>query len=163
MADSRGYAQIIRDIAATVPLTPGTNLVLNKYVTDVKHGQAGEHPIEVVAKDTETGEFLRLRARWAILTFSVGVLEAGIVTFAPPLPAWKSEVINMFKMARYIKIFVKFPANVTAFWDDNHYIMYVDPHARGKFQVSHSAIAFLIFPIFAIFIIFVTTETPLQV
>ena len=63
MADSRGYAQIIRDIAATVPLTPGTNLVLNKYVTDVKYGQAGEHPIEVVAKDTETGEFLRLRAR----------------------------------------------------------------------------------------------------
>ena len=83
------------------------------------------------------GPFTAL-ARWAILTFSVGVLEAGIVTFAPPLPAWKAEVINMFKMARYIKIFVKFPANVTAFWDDNHYIMYVDPHARGKFQVSQS-------------------------
>ena len=63
MADSRGYSQIIRDIAATVPLSPGTNLVLNKYVTDVKHGQEGEHPIEVLAKDTETGEFLRLRAR----------------------------------------------------------------------------------------------------
>ena len=38
-------------------------------------------------------------------------------------------------MSRYIKIFIKFPSNVTAFWDDNHYIMYVDPHARGKFQV----------------------------
>ena len=108
------------------------------------------------------GPFTAL-ARWAILTFSVGVLEAGIVTFAPPLPAWKAEVINMFKMARYIKIFVKFPANVTAFWDDNHYIMYVDPHARGKFQVSQSFTRsicyFITFPIFVISI----TETPLQV
>ena len=41
----------------------------------------------------------------------------------------------MFKMIRYIKIFIKFPDNITAFWDDNHYIMYVDPHIRGKFQV----------------------------
>ena len=40
----------------------------------------------------------------------------------------------MFKMVRYIKIFLKFPSNMTAFWDDNHYIMYVDPHARGRFQ-----------------------------
>ena len=111
------------------------------------------------------GSFTAL-ARWAILTFSVGVLEAGIVTFAPPLPAWKAEVINMFKMARYIKIFVKFPANVTAFWDDNHYIMYVDPHARGKFQVGHSCTSsnsssfIALFPQFPPFI---QTETPLQV
>ena len=40
----------------------------------------------------------------------------------------------MFKMTRYIKIYVKFPSNIEAFWDDNHYIMYVDPHTRGKYQ-----------------------------
>ena len=57
------------------------------------------------------------------------------MTFHPSLPAWKSEVIYMFRMIRYIKIFIKFPDNITAFWDDNHYIMYVDPHVRGKFQV----------------------------
>ena len=57
------------------------------------------------------------------------------MTFHPSLPAWKSEVIHMFKMVRYIKIFLKFPSNITAFWDENHYIMYVDPHARGRFQV----------------------------
>ena len=57
------------------------------------------------------------------------------MTFHPSLPAWKSEVIHMFQMVRYIKIFLKFPSNITAFWDENHYIMYVDPHARGRFQV----------------------------
>ena len=51
------------------------------------------------------------------------------------MPQWKSEVIYMFKMVRYIKIFIKFPSNISAFWDDNHYIMHVDPHARGRFQV----------------------------
>ena len=41
----------------------------------------------------------------------------------------------MFKMVRYIKIFIKFPSSLVPFWDDNHYIMYVDPNARGRFQV----------------------------
>ena len=63
-------------------------------------------------------------------------MESDLVSFHPALPDWKSEVIHMFKMVRYIKIFLKFPSNMTAFWDDNHYIMYVDPHARGRFQAS---------------------------
>ena len=70
-----------------------------------------------------------------IVTFSVGVLKSDLVSFLPKLPPWKEEVIYMFKMIRYIKIFVKFADNIEAFWDDNHYIMYVDPHIRGKYQV----------------------------
>ena len=62
-------------------------------------------------------------------------MESDYVSFYPPMPQWKSEVIYMFKMVRYIKIFIKFPSNISAFWDDNHYIMHVDPHARGRFQV----------------------------
>ena len=69
------------------------------------------------------------------MTFSIGVLQSDLVTFVPKLPAWKEEVIYMFKMTRYIKIYVKFPSNTEPFWDDNHYIMYVDPHIRGKYQV----------------------------
>merc|ERR1719228_1953037 len=38
-------------------------------------------------------------------------------------------------MTRYIKIFVKFPSNIEAFWDNNHYIMYIDQNIRGKYQV----------------------------
>ena len=31
---------------------------------------------------------------------------------------------------RYIKIFVRFPKGMKAFWDDTHYIYYVDPEVR---------------------------------
>ena len=31
--------------------------------------------------------------------------------------------------------FVKFNKDVKNFWDDNHYIMYVDPYVRGKYQM----------------------------
>ena len=32
---------------------------------------------------------------------------------------------------RYIKIFVRFPKGMKAFWDDTHYIFYVDPNVRS--------------------------------
>ena len=134
IADKRGFSQIIRDIADTVPLKLDDNLILNKYVKEVHYNESGEYPVKIVSKDTQNGKNVIVRAKWAIMTFSIGVLESDFVTFNPVLPSWKSEVIYMFKMTRYIKIFVKFPSNITAFWDDNHYIMYVDPTSRGKFQ-----------------------------
>ena len=94
------------------------------YFAQVRYREPGKHPVKVVAKDTKTGKPKIFRAKWVIMTFSIGVLESDLVTFQPKLPAWKAEVIYMFKMVRYIKIFVKFPSNTTAFWDDNHYIMY---------------------------------------
>ena len=64
---------------------------------------------------------------------SIGVLQSGQVNFQPQLPVWKSEAIHMMKMTSYIKIFIKFPNNVKRFWDDKHYIMYADPHVKGRF------------------------------
>ena len=135
IADSRGYAQIIRNIADTIPLKEGKNLFFNKYVTNIHYKEPGDYPIKVTAKDRETGKIYIYRAKWAIMTFSIGVLESDLVSFVPKLPAWKQEVIYMFKMIRYIKIFVKFPSNIEAFWDDNHYIIYVEPHVRGKYTL----------------------------
>ena len=134
IADRRGFSQIVTDIAHTIPMDPDKDLLLNKYVKEVHYNETGDYPIKIVSKDTHTGKNVIVHAKWAIMTFSIGVLESDFVTFNPLLPSWKSEVINMFKMIRYIKIFVKFPSNITAFWDDNHYIMYVDPTSRGKFQ-----------------------------
>jgi len=124
IADMRGYAHIIRNMANSIPLVENKTLFFNNYVTEVRYREPGKHPVKVVAKDTETGKPKIFRAKWVIMTFSIGVLESDLVTFQPKLPAWKAEVIYMFKMVRYIKIFVKFPSNTTAFWDDNHYIMY---------------------------------------
>ena len=135
IADNRGFAQIIRNIADKIPLTEGNNLFYNRYVTTIKYNEPGDYPIKVVANDTITGEVNIFNAKWVIVTFSIGVLKSDLVSFVPKLPSWKEEVIYMFKMTRYIKIFVRFPADTAAFWDDNHYIMYVDPHVRGKYQV----------------------------
>ena len=35
IVDSRGYSQLIRDMAASIPLEEGRNLVLNHLVTEV--------------------------------------------------------------------------------------------------------------------------------
>ena len=115
-------------MAAKIPLEEGKNLYVNKYVKEIKYNKPGEYPIRVTANDSLTGETYVFAAKWVIVTFSLGVLKSDLVSFVPKLPAWKEEVIYMFKMTRNIKIFIKFPANIEAFWDDNHYILYVDPH-----------------------------------
>ena len=135
IVDKRGFAQIIRGMASKIPLVEGKNLYLNKYVTEIMYNEPGEYPIKVIANDSLTGEANVYTAKWVIVTFSIGVLKSDLVSFEPKLPVWKEEVIYMFKMTRYIKIFIKFNDSIEAFWDDNHYIMYVDPHIRGKYQV----------------------------
>ena len=135
IADKRGFAQIIRNLADKIPLEEGKNLHFNKYVIHIKYNEPGDYPIKVIANDTITGELYEYVAKWVIVTFSIGVLQSDRVAFEPKLPPWKEEGIYMFKMTRYIKIFMKFPDSIEAFWDDNHYIMYVDPHIRGKYQM----------------------------
>ena len=39
----------------------------------------------------------------------------------------------MLQMVNYIKIYLKFPSETQAFWDDTHYIMHVDPRVRTVF------------------------------
>ena len=39
IVDGRGYSQVIRDMAASVPLEEGRNLLLNHLVTEVHYDQ----------------------------------------------------------------------------------------------------------------------------
>ena len=41
---------------------------------------------------------------------------------------------SVLRMVKYIKIYLKFPSDMEAFWDDSHYIMHVDPRVTGRFQ-----------------------------
>ena len=88
--------------------------------------------MRVVSEDQRTGRRTILRAKWVVTTFSAGVLQSDLVTFRPPLPREKSEVLHMLRMVKYIKIYLKFPSDMEAFWDDSHYIMHVDPRIRGR-------------------------------
>ena len=123
---------------------------LNKTVREIHWKEEGDYPIRVVSIHEVSGQKFIFKAKFAIMTFrfgykiiyltvailfshSIGVLQHSDLIFEPPLPRPRKEIINMFRMTSYIKIFLKFPTNTTRFWDDTHYIMYVDPLVPGKF------------------------------
>jgi len=135
VADKRGYSTVIDNVARKLHLQENVNLFLNDYVTKISYNEPGEFKVKIESINKKTGRRNTYRSNYVIVTFSIGVLESDFVEFVPSLPPWKEEIIYMYKMTRYIKIFVKFPSHITAFWDDNHYIMYCDPTNRGHYQV----------------------------
>jgi len=56
-----------------------------------------------------------LSADYALVTFSLGVLQHDDVLFEPALPRWKSEAIHGMVMGTYTKIYLQFPER---FWFD---------------------------------------------
>ncbi|XP_023344218.1 polyamine oxidase isoform X2 [Eurytemora carolleeae] len=136
VSDKRGYSQIIHNmVEKDLDLKENVNFFLNDYVREIHYNEPGEKKIRVKTKNKKDGSINIYRADYVIVTFSIGVLASNFVKFEPKLPIWKEEIMYMYQMVRYIKIFVKFPSNITAFWDDNHYIMYVDPTQRGNYQI----------------------------
>lgn len=75
-------------------------------------------------------------AAYAICTFSLGVLQAGTVGWAPELPAWKETAIHQFAMGTYTKIFFQF--NDTFWPDDKEYFLYASPTTRGYWALWQS-------------------------
>lgn len=71
-----------------------------------------------------------IEADYAVMTFSLGVLQHNAIDFEPPLPAWKKSAISSFELGTYTKIFMQFDE---AFWDDTQYILWADPHERGYY------------------------------
>jgi len=126
---------VIEQLAGKIDLEG--KLFLNEYVTEVHIAEHGHehHKVKVVAQNSATKQHTVFRANYVIVTFSLGVLQSDNVKFFPALPFWKEEIIYMFKMTSYVKIFVKFPAGTAPFWDEEEYINYVDPTVRGRYQI----------------------------
>ena len=103
--DQRGFKVLIQAEAAEF-LKP-TQLMLNSTVKSISYSKTG------VSVTLTSGK--KLSADYALVTFSVGVLQNTDVTFDPPLPDWKQEAINSMTMATYTKIFLQFPH---VFWFD---------------------------------------------
>jgi len=119
VSDQRGLWFMYEDLYK--PLT--NRVLLNKTVTEIKYSDTS---VEVT---TSNGD--KFAADYALCTFSTGVLASDMVTFNPPLPEWKKEVIFKNPMSVYTKIFLKFP---NKFWDDHEYILYASKE-RGRFPV----------------------------
>lgn len=119
--DQRGFATIIREEAAEFLAENDSRLRLNTKVTGVDYNR------DSVTVWTDQG---CIDADYAIMTFSLGVLQKNVVDFAPQLPSWKKDAIHGFELGTYTKIFMQFPE---PFWDNTQYLIYADPETRGYY------------------------------
>lgn len=72
-----------------------------------------------------------IEADYAIMTFSLGVLQHDVVEFVPELPVWKKSAIASFEIGTYTKIFMQFEQ---PFWPENtQFLLWADPHERGYY------------------------------
>ncbi|ETW85873.1 hypothetical protein HETIRDRAFT_471084 [Heterobasidion irregulare TC 32-1] len=122
--DQRGFSHLIKGEAAEF-LTKD-HLLLNSTVNSIKYSKNG---VTVTLVDGT-----KLSADYAILTFSLGVLQNDDIIFEPALPDWKAEAIQSMTMATYTKIFLQFPEN---FWFDTQFALYADQE-RGRYPVWQS-------------------------
>ncbi|TFY70677.1 hypothetical protein EVG20_g2323 [Dentipellis fragilis] len=101
-------------------------VLLNATVKTIKYSRDG---VSVMFSDGTT-----LSADYALVTFSLGVLQNDDVRFEPVLPDWKMEAIHGMTMGTYTKIFLQFPKK---FWFDTEYALYADEE-RGRYPVWQS-------------------------
>ncbi|XP_038051307.1 polyamine oxidase 1-like [Patiria miniata] len=132
--DQRGFKIIFADVVAR--LVEKRRLLLNRKVISIDHSQ-----IEKVCVTCADGTVFRADA--VLLTFSLGVLQSGLVEFTPPLPHWKTTALNHTPMGAFTKIFLKFPRK---FWDDSEWIMHVSDR-RGYYPAFMNMEAQGLFPI----------------
>lgn len=120
--DQRGFASIVRSEAAE--FLSEEQVLLNTTVKAIKYS---DDRVWVSMSDGTS-----LSADYALVTFSLGVLQHDDVLFEPALPKWKSEAIHGMAMVSrvtrndsspsydhaqgtYTKIYLQFPEK---FWFD---------------------------------------------
>ncbi|GLA67069.1 hypothetical protein AtubIFM56815_009366 [Aspergillus tubingensis] len=124
--DQRGFSIILRNVAD--PLFEGQNAWRLRKNTIVKEIEHDDDSVTVHSTDGKC-----VRAKYAIMTFSLGVLQhPEAVKFTPELPRWKKDAITSFEMVTYTKIFMQFPHS---FWPKNQYLYYADPNTRGYYPL----------------------------
>ncbi|CAG7924131.1 unnamed protein product [Penicillium olsonii] len=126
--DQRGFNMIFKKMAATFLQKNDPRLHLNTQVTNITYSDDG---VTVHNKDGSCVE-----ADYAIVTFSLGVLQNDAVQFSPKLPDWKQEAIQKFTMGTYTKIFFQF--NETFWPSETQYHLYADPVTRGWYPIWQS-------------------------
>ena len=88
--DQRGFKTIIQAEAAE--FLTSEQIMLNSTVKTISYSENG---IEVLLTYGTS-----LKADYALVTFSVGVLQNDDVAFKPALPDWKQEAIQSITMVK---------------------------------------------------------------
>ncbi|XP_046543801.1 polyamine oxidase 7-like [Haliotis rubra] len=135
--DERGFEFILKTYAEDALLPNDQRLHLNEVVTDITYNDT------TVTVTTQNGNVFT--ADVVIVTFSIGVLKSGSVTFSPPLPDWKIDNLFRVRLENYLSVYLKFPNTSSRFWDNTEYILYADER-RGVFPVWQNLEAEGLFP-----------------
>ena len=89
----QGYGALVAQMGSDIPVKLG---VAATRINWDSHG---------VAVETSAGT---IKAKACIVTVSSGVLNAGVIKFAPELPLWKQEAISHLPMGLLAKVFLQF-------------------------------------------------------
>lgn len=87
----------------------------NREVQQVNYSNGA---VIIKAKNLETGEIEEYSGDKAVSTVSIGVLKNKVIEFNPPLPAWKTKMIDDYQMVTLTKIMVAYE---TQFWPKTNY------------------------------------------
>lgn len=101
-----GYDQIPKKMAEGL----GERVRLSSIVRSIEWGRAG---VAVTAERAGVSE--TLRARRAVVTLPIGILQTGRPSFSPALPGWKRRSIDALHMGRVVVVHLLFD---DWFWRD---------------------------------------------
>ena len=112
-----GYDQLVRHLARPLARVEG-GLRLGAVVTHVDWGAGG---VQIRTRGVLGGPLETLRARAALVTVPLGVLQArppaeGAIAFVPSLPAAKRAAIDRLAMGNVVKIALRFRDRFGAGW-----------------------------------------------
>lgn len=123
--DQAGFGSVLEKLGESFL---GDKVVLGARVRTIEYA-AGSVRVTVDRKDGQQDIY---SAKHAIVTFSTGVLQKGVVDFQPALPTWKTKAIESLPLGQYTKVFLQFDQ---AFWDDTFEYFMFAANDRGKFPI----------------------------
>ncbi|XP_052794276.1 uncharacterized protein LOC128227614 [Mya arenaria] len=120
--DPQGFASIVRKLHDDILDQDDFRVEYDKTVVSID--QSGSD-VTVLTADGES-----YTADYAIVTFSLGVLQERKVRFTPELSKSKMLAIDKFAINKYTHIYVRYQG---AFWDDTLFILFASK-LRGRFS-----------------------------
>lgn len=126
ITDKRGYSSLVRGMADSFLKSDDTRLLLNTTVESIHYYDTN------VSVLTTNGDVFH--GDYAIVTFSLGVLQQRAVNFQPPLPDRKQMAVDKFGMAAFTHVYVQYPLS---FWDETMYLLFASKR-RGRFAFWHN-------------------------
>ena len=124
ITDQRGYNIFLNEISHPFQ----RSIKVRHQVTHISYNNSGVKVIAIVngVKNAESKSMkqenarIQVRAKYAICTVPLGVLQKGKIAFSPSLTIKKMASINGMKMGNYAKVYLRFPYN---FWGEKEHLI----------------------------------------